>query len=497
MSKLLRLTTQDPRGFFDNDLNQDLIIEPNSKIALCNMSAEIAANVITINSSNDEIQYQLVGNEGTKSIFIDNKTYNKFNFSELYDDITNKLNIDMSILASNIGRQWNVQVGTNNITEFTIARGAILKPEIVSQEDVVKKVLVRKVPSTTTTYGRNVSSGTVGTPDSFIYSTVPNAKGTSILRGRIAQATASSGCIIGYLLNADRPVGTTTLIDLTKIKYGVKFTQTTSSEQTYYYTKIINGVETLTDTPVKVFADTGSNIKYNDYIDIQTVNGKIQGKIYADLSVSEPITYTLFSEDYDHKTDLFPVIIFLGNETAQLRDIEFSRDPFYTPDGLEKSPLNDDELLETPLDNEPPQHRASNNPIFLNIVSIDLAKFMGFNRSRQPAGTATFKSGSLFKFSADRSFTLTDLSDSYVIELMNLNVDSYDTLSKQRYNIVHIVVNPNITEEKVSYIAPYPLYVSLKNQNPITLRNIKARILNEDLSTVSLSGFSMITLLIN
>jgi hypothetical protein len=80
---------------------------------------------------------------------------------------------------------------------------------------------------------------------------------------------------------------------------------------------------------------------------------------------------------------------------------------------------------------------------------------------------------------------------------MNLTVESYDTLSKQRSNIIHVVVNPNITEEKVSYIAPYPLYVSLKNQNPITLRNIKARILNEDLSQVSLSGFSMITLLIN
>jgi hypothetical protein len=496
MSKLLRLTTQDPKGLFDCDLNQDLIIEPNSKIGLVNMSAEIDSKVITINSSNEEIQYQLVGTEGQKSIFIDNTTYNKFNFNELYDDITHKLNIDMSLLPSNIGRQWAVGVDTNNVVEFKIARGEILKPEIVSQEDVIKKVLVRKVPSTTSTYGRNIASGTIGTPDSFIYSTVPNAKGTSILRGRIAQSTQSNGVIIGYVLNADRPVGTTTLIDLTKIKYGVKFTQTTTSEDTYYYTKIINGVETLTDTPVRVYADSGTDIKYNDYIDIQTLNGKIKGMVYADLSISEPMTYTLFTEDYDHTTDLFPVIIFLGNETAQLRDIEFSRDPFYTPDGLEKSPVYDDELIETPLHNEPPSHRNSSNPIYINIVSVDLAKFMGFNRSRQPA-TGTVKSGSLYSFKGDKSFELTDLSDSYVIELMNLTVESYDTLSKQRSNIIHVVVNPNITEEKVSYQAPFPLYVSLKNQNRITLRNIKARILNEDLSTVSLSGFSMITLLIN
>jgi hypothetical protein len=496
MSKLLRLTTQDPRGYFDNDLNQDLTIESNSKIALVNMSAEIDMNVITVNSENEEIQYQLVATEGQKSIFIDNKTYNKFNFNELYDDIQLKLNVDMSILPSNIGRQWQVGVDTNNIVEFKIGRGAILKPETVSQEDVIKKILVRKVPATTTTYGRNIASGTVGTADSFIYSTVPNAKGTSILRGRIAQSTQSSGCIIGYVLNADRPVGTTTLIDLTKIKYGVKFTRTTTSEDTYYYSKIIDGVETLTDTPVRVYADSGTDIKYNDYIDIQTLNGKIQGMVYADLSVSEPMTYTLFTQPYDHTIDLFPVIIFLGNETAQLRDIEFSRDPFYTPDGLEKSPTFNDELIETPLHNEPPPHRASNNNIFLNIVSVDLAKFIGFNRSRQPA-TGTFKSGSLFTFRADNSFELTDLSDSYIIELMNITVDSYDTLSKQRSNIIHVVVNPNITEEKVSYIAPYPLYVSLKNQNPMTLRNIKARILNEDLSQVSLSGFSMITLLIN
>jgi len=486
MSKLLRLTTQDPNGVFNCDLNQDLIIESNSKIALCNMSAEIDSKVITINSANEEIQYQLIQGEGQKSIFIDNQTYNKFNFSELYNDITNKLNIDMSYASANIGRQWKVEVGTNNITTFKILRGKRIEPTN-EYADLMKKV---NINASNTDFFR--SGGTPNTADSFIYSTVPNSKGTSTFRGRIKQSTQSFGVIMGYVLNEDRPNAETTLIDLTKIKYGVKFTQTTTSEPpTRYYSKIINGVETLTGVIVKVYDEEQKN---NDYIDIQTVNGKIQGMIYKYVAPSSQTVENVFTEVYDHITDLFPVIVFLGNETAKMTQVQFTRDPFYTNNGIETKTQTID--LELPLEITPPPTNAGITEGFLNIVSIDLAKFMGFERSRFPS-SGTVDIGNDKGFSGNKSFQLTDLSDSYVIELMNLNVNSYDTLSKQRSNILHVVVNPNITEEKVSYQAPFPLYISLKNQNPITLRNIKARILNEDLSTVSLSGFSMITLLIN
>jgi hypothetical protein len=46
------------------------------------------------------------------------------------------------------------------------------------------------------------------------------------------------------------------------------------------------------------------------------------------------------------------------------------------------------------------------------------------------------------------------------------------------------------------YEAPYPLYVAMDNDHEILLRNIKARILNSDLSTLELDGDATMTVLI-
>lgn len=51
--KLIRLATSSTKCEFDNNINQDVDIEPNSQIALHNLEIDIDPDVIDIDSTND------------------------------------------------------------------------------------------------------------------------------------------------------------------------------------------------------------------------------------------------------------------------------------------------------------------------------------------------------------------------------------------------------------------------------------------------------------
>jgi len=120
-----------------------------------------------------------------------------------------------------------------------------------------------------------------------------------------------------------------------------------------------------------------------------------------------------------------------------------------------------------------------------------LAKFLGYKQTM-------YESENLLNinFSAFYSFQPADFSDSFVIELLNLNVDSYDGLTKERRNFLHTIVQADIVRNRLTYTAPYLLFLDMKNSQPLSLRQIKARMLKEDLSQVNLTGISQLTLIV-
>jgi hypothetical protein len=55
--KLIRLTTTDDLGVFSNTFNEDIIIEPNSRIALHSLTTQVNTENIVIDAQNDDIVY--------------------------------------------------------------------------------------------------------------------------------------------------------------------------------------------------------------------------------------------------------------------------------------------------------------------------------------------------------------------------------------------------------------------------------------------------------
>jgi hypothetical protein len=71
-----------------------------------------------------------------------------------------------------------------------------------------------------------------------------------------------------------------------------------------------------------------------------------------------------------------------------------------------------------------------------------------------------------------------------------------DSMSKQHKNFLAVIPNDTLIVERVSYIAPVLLWIDLNNRDNLNLRQLKARIIREDLSPIFCYGLSQLVLLI-
>lgn len=456
---MIRCVTQSQDGTYNNEFHSDIIIEKDSKIALHSMTAEIDLEAITISAGvNDNIQFKMTQEQTTyRNVYIEPGTYNSSNYNNLFTDITNKMNRVMLYNSNEIGRQWRAGINTNKKVFFENVLGENMQPNNTQNINIVK------VNATSTSnLLSNRSGGTVGNYDSFIYMKKPQAKGSSSLRAKLYNVDSHS-CIIAYL--SSPPNETTTNINLTDIKYGIKI----NSNDTF--STIYNGVVTAHPS---LFAFV------NDYMSIDIHQGQLFLNIYQ---ADGNIITALDQFNIDQTINLFPVIIFLGDSTNKLANIQFSSDPFYTNTFNITQPP---ELVLTI-----PTISAYPTKKYINFMDATLSNYFGYKKT-----SYTSDPGTIYELVAEGNFQPADFSDSFIIELMNLDVASYDGLSKERRNFLHCIVQADIIRNRLTYTAPYLLWLDLKNTNRLSIRNLKMRLLKEDLSQVNLLGISQITVVI-
>ena len=122
-----------------------------------------------------------------------------------------------------------------------------------------------------------------------------------------------------------------------------------------------------------------------------------------------------------------------------------------------------------------------------------MARYLGFKQSTYLSP----QTNTAYSFVSGVAFSPADFSDSFVVELQNINIESYDGLTQKRRNLLHTIVQADVIRNRLTYTAPYPLYLNINNPNEINLRRIQCRLLREDLSATSLTGYSQITMIID
>ena len=99
--KLIRLVT-DNKGVFTSSFDSDMLIEPQSKMALLNLTFQTEFENITIDPTNSQITFKsdITNNDTEDTDAIENRIFTQSQIQEYYDAVELGLNSALSLELS-------------------------------------------------------------------------------------------------------------------------------------------------------------------------------------------------------------------------------------------------------------------------------------------------------------------------------------------------------------------------------------------------------------
>jgi hypothetical protein len=482
--RLLRLTTQDSNALFDATFNENIVLPKNSKIALQNISIEADKNVLIVDASNNIITYQLTETIGETQVALDFNTYTGDNYQDLLTDIENKLNANTGYTVGSgnrreLGIEWRAIVGDKNKVQIENERGE-------SGENFDDWYFdpdeVTRVTTDAGTWGRKA-----GEPASADFNANMNyayyiARGNGYTRCKIhtlvnplSTPAEENGFILGLSSIPLQPDEVT----LAAYKFGLFCS--IDSGGTYQYQVIVDGVLSPVSPIVPNFF--GVNNPNNDFLEVTINKGNVVINRYANGS-STPDEIAFFP--YTAGQTLYPINTFFGRrDDCKINNVRVTDSPFQDFTKIRQS------IHELSV---PPQRDPRPTNQFLNFGSIEVAKYLGYKNQRQPQSGFIFESDAVYL--ADFQFNDKVVADAFLIELLNIPLESYDSFVKQRKNILAVVPESDKTGV-VIYEPSTPFFIDVKNEQDLLLRNIRARVVAPDYTPFAMRGLATLTLLID
>lgn len=474
--RLIRITTENNNCFFESVFNSDLIIKPYSKIALSSFSSQLENLNMVIDAQNNEISFSVNGPNSIKILNLPNGTYVSSNIDDFWIQVQQLFNGSMNFNKNEVGRQWFCGIESGRAI-FKLMAGVLIAPlspvntDLISIYNIVSGGASRLLK-------RKQTLSSIGN-DAYLYIKSPNNKACSAFRCTLNNDNVlgvASGFVLGY--TSENPIIGTQEINPANYLYGIRYVDLTQP-----YKIIVNGIEGVTTVIPQL----------EDVIEIVTANNEIRYYIYKN-NQAEPIVLvsdTLPIPSYNHILNLFPLCLFVGKDTI-ISNIQFTSDPHYN---IVNTHTDDDVLS---ANNNASLFRLPSKPVFTDIYlqfnNADLASILGFSNSRYP--TDGYKYASDYDFIADKQFSLRNYSDSYVVELLNIKLNSMDSLNHGEKSILYIIPQFNEVREKVIFQSPQLIFLNINNTYELNLREIKARVLKNDLSQFRCYGQSEIVMII-
>jgi len=479
--KLIRLTTEHPDAFFDCNFNDGIEVAPNSTIALQSVSAALEGGSLAVNATNNGITYQVkdgvgtvgAGNGGVRTVTLDSVLYNKTNSSNLLKNIADKLNNDakwVSAVASGaaqsfnkiVGLEWNVSLqGGRTLIEYLIGNY-----DLASATNFLSTLAVLSG-------GNWAAEGTAVANTAYTTTMIANqylSKGNGFVRAKTANLfSAASEDASGFYVGLTRDRVGNMDFTLNQMDYAIRVTRTAAGAK-YWTQKLDSGGH-----PVAGATGTIPSLTFDDIIEIAINGDRVELNIWV-TGATEPITLADFQYD---NTELYPFITFNGTRAnAAVTNVRMSTSPF------DKSGLSAG----------PPRIVGAKTNNFIRFESETLANFLGFSRTRIP--TDGFINEVTASYLGTSTFTAGISINGFLIQLLNISVDSYDSLKEQRENILSVIPSED-GNGNLNYMPSSPIFIDLLNEEKLSLRNIRVRIVNTDYSPLTLDGIGLITLLIN
>ena len=486
--KLFRIETDDNLGLFDTTFQEDIIIKPNSQVALNQASFEVNFEELIVDASNSGFAYQVNDDNMWMAGNFDHGKVDKSTYSAYLILMQKQLNSLLNInLARNLGMQWATYLDTNN----RINIGYKVSPI----GDYNSEFELRGPPGSTAVYDDTTRTfyATGATTQNTQYAISPYTicNGGGQFRAQIkylqdnSLGQAYNGLAI-VLLDKFIPVGTS--LKTADIKIGVGVDYKSSNNSGKYYYLLGGGKIPSTELAIMTTNNTGTM----PYLAIDISNGVLTANVYTNAAGTKMI----FSIPYDQNSELYPAIIFHGGRVitpgvppapdttidyASVHNVSFTKNPWKHDAEIAILPHDPLQVVPLPASNILP----ANNEIRFHS---SIATFFGYTNSHYGIIIAN-----QLNYVAENDFFKHNSNDMYIIELLNISVDSYDSYTQGRKNYLGMI--PSGNRYQITYNANFPIWLGMNNDKELTIRNIKCRILNADRSPVSCFGKANLVIL--
>jgi len=511
--KLVRLfkdydgtTTIGKEANFNNNFQAELVLAPQSQVALLNVAIDTINPAFTVDINNSTINWGITDeDEEYRDFQIASGIYTSNDTEALVNSLRNGFNSSTGFLNTStnplldyyLGVEWDITGADPSDPqlqiEYNIGNLYWIEPSKLSQGTSVTR------QADGSNFSFFVSSPDDYASGSFAQSMISKnwiSRGCGCVRSQIMKIAAngtldvnSNGFILGLTTSSIvQPSG----LSLTDIKYGIHYTITDAQAPEYYV--ILNGVRygpaTLTPT---YLLDSAAN----DVQEVMIKDGKIIFNIYQDVSI---IPQELNADgglglpaggvvNYTAGEKLYPVSVFhSGFDYMEIRNIIATE----SPGNANPSPTP----ANPTFSHAQQPNRAETGENIIEFQTTEIADYLGFDSVEQ----GTFDSGPGgtdrgFNWVAQKKFNPLYFNDDFLVELRNIALDSYDGLKEQRKNVLSFISKDD-SNGQFNYEVNTPIFIDLNNKKELLVRNIEANLLYGDYSKLAIQSDASMTLLI-
>ena len=496
---LITLHTEDTNALFDNIFNDEIVIEPDTEIAFHSCCLRLDNFRVNINNSNKLVTLQIGATAPIRHLiapgsYPDNEV--QYLLEKIQNDFNQQLNIDNS---TDNGQQIRVNLTVKNIVSLIMARAVISQASLkVGADPYIKDTEFF-------TYGDGINidgaSGVLSRTGSqhigdglteFIHGRIPITKGCGFCAVQVKElrsfnANVPDGAIM-MVTEESSPAKhetRTTSLFYVRIPFRVgEVYKYTSKEENYIeidYTQ--NGVPVL--------------CQLNDIVQIELSKGTYLLRVYRNgvtfgrhqilsVAASHAAVYN-DTEAGDIAPPLYMTVGLIGPTFSGL--VSYLPDPFQNTTPKFTLALPD-------LQDAPPAFPGlSSNDYVLSFQSDDVASSFGFEQR-----VTTVRSSGLAKFLGTDPIDNSSHPNNFKVEMLNLQLESFDSQKEGRMNILATIpVEKEFKDQQLSILNFQPenmFYLSIRNKTKLSLRNIRARVIDANNNPIKLLGFSSINLLI-
>jgi len=535
MAKLLRITTDEEDARFDVALDDGFDLPPNSTVALQSANFTYDTGQLTITPSNERFEMEFGGSTKVPVFILDlhhffnaeeSATYNATNYTQLLSNMEASINhliYDAAIAETEIGYQARLQVNNKHKVQVDMERAPLLDWNNSTQAVQLQFNQIDIAAGFGNGFKLGAPIAGLLHNDGFVLDRMEWNRGGNYARCRIHNMIDGGGNnnftfgvveedqLIDFVPNAP-------MSSQINFVFAVQCTGATS--RINMVTSLVDGSDTkLLDTGTVPNATTGGGANNHDAFTITTSNGKFVLTHYTSVAPGgvelnpiftageNPRDYGKYNpnkryylafliEDNDDRTTNIDMVGGINNPYAK-RTTQPVVSTFTNKLQTHENVMALASVPDIPSTAQTFQLSFTITETGTNniINNTELRDFLGYsNISINPTPTIA---SDVYNLVADNTSLGFVKSQTFVIQLINLPVESYDSISRKKENTIYTIVENTLVNvsQEVSFNSSYPIYIALKNKNSILLRRIGARILDHNLQPLSFRGQSQLTLL--